>query len=52
MRFKLIVAFVNPDMTEKVIKVAKKAGATGDVIIQARGSGIEESSFFRAFYSR
>lgn len=45
MRFKLIVAFVDPDITDKVIKVAKKAGATGDVIMQAKGSGIEESSF-------
>lgn len=45
MRFKLIVAFVDPDITDKVIKVAKRAGATGDVIMQAKGSGIEESSF-------
>ena len=45
MRFKLIVAFIHPDITDKVIKVAKKAGATGDVIMQAKGSGIEETSF-------
>ena len=45
MRFKLIVAFVNPEITDKVIKVAKKAGATGDVIMQAKGSGMEETSF-------
>jgi nitrogen regulatory protein PII len=45
MRFKLIVAFVHPDITDKAIKLAKKAGATGDVIIQAKGSGMEESSF-------
>ena len=46
MRFKLIVAFVNPAITDKVIEVAKKAGATGDVVIQAKGNGIEQASFF------
>lgn len=45
MRFKLIVAFVDPDITEKVIKTAKSAGATGDVVIQAKGSGIDQASF-------
>jgi len=45
MKFKLIVAFVSPDITEKVIKTAKKAGATGDVSMQAKGSGVEETSF-------
>ena len=45
MRFKLVVAFVNPDITDKVVKVAKEAGATGDVIIQAKGSGLEEARF-------
>ncbi len=34
MRFDLIVGFVNPNITEKVIKTAKNSGATGDVIIQ------------------
>ena len=45
MRFKLIAAFIHPDNTDKAIKVAKQAGATGDVIIQAKGSGMEETSF-------
>lgn len=45
MRFKLIAAFVSPDISEKVIKVAKNAGATGDVTIQAKGSGLEAVSF-------
>jgi len=45
MRFKLVIAIINPEITEKAIEVAKKAGATGEVIIQARGSGIEASSF-------
>ena len=45
MRFDLIVGFVNPNITEKVIKTAKNSGATGDVIIQGKGSGMEQSSF-------
>lgn len=45
MRFKLIVALVDPEITNKVIKTAKSVGATGDVIIQAKGSGIEEANF-------
>jgi nitrogen regulatory protein P-II 1 len=45
MRFKLIVAFVKPEISDDVVKVAKKSGATGDVIIQAKGSGLESTSF-------
>lgn len=45
MRFDLIVGFVNPSLTEKVIKTAKKSGATGDVIIQGKGSGLDQASF-------
>ena len=45
MRFDLIVGFVDPKNTEKVVKTAKNAGATGDVIIQAKGTGLEHSSF-------
>lgn len=45
MRFDLIVGFVNPGITEKVVKTAKSSGATGDVIIQGKGTGIEQSSF-------
>ena len=45
MRFDLIVGFVDPNITEKVIKTAKKAGATGDVIIQGKGSGMETANF-------
>jgi nitrogen regulatory protein PII len=45
MRFDLIVGFVNPSLTEKVIKTAKKAGATGDVVIQGKGSGLDQGSF-------
>ena len=45
MRFNLIVGFVNPNITEKVVKTAKSSGATGDVIIQGKGTGIEPSNF-------
>lgn len=46
MRFKLIVSLVRPEITNEVIKAAKKAGATGDVILSGRGTGVSESSFF------
>lgn len=45
MRFDLIVGFVNPEITEKLVKTAKKAGATGDVIVQGKGTGMETSNF-------
>lgn len=45
MRFDLIVGLVDPNITEKVVKTAKNAGATGDVIIQGKGTGIEETNF-------
>ena len=45
MRFDLIVGFVNPNITDKVVKTAKSAGATGDVIIQGKGSGMNSSNF-------
>lgn len=45
MKFKLIMTLVSPDITEKVIENAKNAGATGNVIIPARGSGAQEVKF-------
>ena len=45
MRFNLIVGFVDPIKTEKVVKTAKKSGATGDVIIRGKGTGIEPNNF-------
>jgi hypothetical protein len=45
MRFNLIVGFINPKITEKAVKTAKNSGATGDVIIQGKGTGIEASNF-------
>jgi nitrogen regulatory protein PII len=46
MKFKLIMTFVRPEITKDVIKAAKNAGATGDVIIPARGSGLTEAKIF------
>jgi nitrogen regulatory protein P-II 1 len=46
MRFKLIMTLVKPEVTNRVVESARKAGATGDVIIPARGSGGAETKFF------
>lgn len=47
MHFKLIIAFVDDEKTSKVIKAARKAGATGATIINhARGEGITKSATF------
>lgn len=45
MRFKIVMTLVNPQITEKVIDTARNAGATGEVVIPARGSGSSPSSF-------
>jgi nitrogen regulatory protein PII len=47
MHFKLIIALVEDNTTEKVLQAARKAGATGSTIInQARGEGIKQSKTF------
>ena len=47
MHFKLLLVFVEDDKTDKVMKAARKAGATGATIINnARGQGIEKSKTF------
>jgi len=46
MRFKLILASVKTDYTDKVVDGGKGAGATGATIISARGTGIREASSF------
>ncbi len=47
MRFKLILAFVEDAVTEKVMREARKAGATGATIINnARGEGIKRQRTF------
>lgn len=46
MRFKLILSSVKPDVTDRIVDAAKKAGATGATIIPARGTGIHEAKTF------
>lgn len=47
MHFKLIVAFIEDDATEAVMKAARMAGATGTTIINnARGEGIKRQRTF------
>ncbi len=46
MRFKLILTFVKPNISDIVVDAMKKAGATGATIIPARGTGIHEAKTF------
>lgn len=46
MQFKLIMAFVKPNITDKVVEAMKETGATGATIIPARGTGINEAKSF------
>ena len=47
MHFKLIIAFVEDAVTEKVMKEARMAGATGATVINnARGEGIKRQRTF------
>lgn len=46
MNFKLIMAMVNPDVTDNVIEAARNAGATGELTLSGRGSGIKETKSF------
>jgi nitrogen regulatory protein PII len=47
MHFKLIIAFVEDSVTDKVMDAARKSGATGATVISnARGEGLEESKTF------
>ena len=46
MRFKLILALVNDDYQDAVIKAAKDAGATGATILNSRGEGIHSQQSF------
>lgn len=47
MHFKLLVAFVDDDKTDAVLKAARQAGATGATVINnARGEGLIESKTF------
>jgi len=45
--FKLIIAFVNEDKTNKVLNAAREEGATGATVINhARGEGLEPIKTF------
>jgi nitrogen regulatory protein PII len=46
MQFKLIMAFVKPNISDTVVDAMKEAGATGATIIPARGTGIHEAKSF------
>ncbi len=47
MHFKLIIAFVDDDKTDKVMKAAREAGATGATVIgNARGEGLKPAKTF------
>jgi len=46
MQFKLIITFVKPRISDKVVKAMKQAGATGATIIPGRGTGIHEAKSF------
>jgi nitrogen regulatory protein PII len=47
MQFKLIIALVNDDVTDKIIDASRKAGARGATIINsARGEGVNQSKTF------
>ena len=46
MDFQLIVTTVKSDLTEKIIKSAKKVGAPGSTVLPAHGTGIHEAKSF------
>ena len=47
MHFKLLVALINYDKTEKVIDAARQAGAMGATIVSnARGEGVKQTRTF------
>jgi nitrogen regulatory protein PII len=47
MHFKLLIAFVEDDKTEKVMDAARQTGATGATVINhARGEGLEKTKTF------
>lgn len=47
MRFKLIIALVDDDVTDDVLDASRTAGATGCTVINhARGEGIQKSKTF------
>ncbi len=46
MSYKLVIASVKPEYSDKTIDEAKAAGATGATVITARGTGAHEAKSF------
>ena len=46
MNYKLIIAMVKTNKTDRIVEEAKAAGGTGATIIPARGTGIHEAKTF------
>ncbi|MBF0380308.1 MAG: P-II family nitrogen regulator [Magnetococcales bacterium] len=46
MEFQLLIVTVKSDLTDKIVKVAKKSGAPGSTILPAHGTGIHEAKSF------
>lgn len=47
MHFKLILAFINDELTDQVVAAARDSGATGATVINhARGEGINKKTTF------
>lgn len=46
MQFKLILASVKTEISDRIVDSAKEAGATGATVIPARGTGIREAKTF------
>lgn len=46
MEFNLVVCMVKTELTDRIIRAAKEAGATGSTVIPAQGTGIHEAKTF------
>lgn len=46
MKFKVVIAAVKTDVTDRIVHAAKEAGATGATITPSRGTGIHEAKTF------
>lgn len=47
MHFKLLIALIEDDKTDALLKAAREAGATGATVLnQARGEGLKEAKTF------
>lgn len=53
MRFKLIVALVEDELSDQILQAARDAGATGATVINnARGEGLKKQKAFLAWTLR